>query len=106
LSVPTATMSLAADAPPEEGARTAKFVAEVAAEPSPAPDAKQISRMKGGAERALKNAQKKLKSAKSLSSEARAEAEANLTIAGDLIKGGEDFSENDADGEAYASFQE
>jgi len=76
------TMSLAIAPEPAAdvsatNARSAKMTAPPAEEPAPAPDARTISRMKSAAEKALKTAQKNLRNAKSLSSEARARAEAD-----------------------------
>ena len=103
-------MSLAApDAPAETttNSRTAKFVAEVApAVPAPAPDAKKIARMKSGAEKSLKNAQKTLRSAKSLSAEAKERAEADLTFADSLLTEGSEHLEADADADTFAAFEE
>lgn len=102
------TMSVASDTPAPE-ARTAKFTATLAVPAHvsvPAADAKSISRMKAAAEKSLKNAQKKFKSAKSLSAEARAQAEADLMLADSLMTEGSQHLEADADAEAYAAFKE
>lgn len=102
------TMSVASDTPAPE-ARSAKDVATLAAPAhvsAPVPDAKAISRMKAAAEKSLKNAQKKFKSAKSLSAEAEAQAEADLMLADSLITEGSQYLETDADADAYAAFKE
>jgi len=105
-----ATMSVAADAPaPEMATRSAKAAVAIAMPiPAPAPtiDAKTISRMKAAAEKSLKNAQKKFKSAKSLSAEARAQAEADLMLADSLMTEGSQHLEADAESQAYAAFKE
>lgn len=135
-SATMATMSVASDTPaPTVEARSAKMttVAAPASTPghtsSPAgeardpasapgasglakahsafsPDAKTISRMKAAAEKSLKNAQKKFKSAKSLSAEARTQAETDIALADSLLSEGSQHLEADADAEAYAAFKE
>lgn len=113
----TMTMSLAADAPAPDAenvasegiapsmARNAKVAAGATAQ-AQVPDAKKIARMKSAAEKSLKNAQKKLKGAKSLSAEASASAEADLTLAESLIADGGNYLEADADADAFTAFKE
>lgn len=99
-------LSIAAEAPnaPETNTRSAKFAANVA--PTPAPDAKTILRMKTGAEKSLKAAQKSLKNAKSLSAEAHAKAEADIAFADSRLTDGSAFLEADADADAFGAFEE
>lgn len=102
------TVGVASDTPVPE-TRNAKAAAALAAPaPTPAPtvDAKTISRMKAAAEKSLKNAQKKFKGAKSLSSEAHAQAEGDLVLADSLITEGSQHLEADADAEAFMAFKE
>lgn len=108
---PTIAMTMvASDTPaPAAEARSAKVavtIAMPAQAPAPSVDAKTISRMKAAAERSLKNVQKKFKSAKSLSAEARAQAEADLMLADSLMTEGSQHLEADAEGQAYAAFKE
>ena len=109
------TMAIATDLPatatepePEANARSAKIASQINSEfvPAPAPDAKKISRMKTGAEKALKNAQTTLRKQKSLSAEARAQADVDIARAEDLIDDGDNFLTEDMDADAYVSFQE
>lgn len=104
---------IAADEPlPEDTVRSAKsagapeMAAFSATANASAPDAKTISRMQNGAEKSLKTAQKNLKNAKSLSAEARAKAEADISFAAQLITDGKNFLASDVDAEAFASFEE
>lgn len=99
------TMSLAAAPETETIARSAKVAAEAEVSPTP-PNVKKISRMKSGAEKSLKNAQKALRSAKSLSAEAKERAEADLAFADSLLTEGSQHLEADADADAFAAFEE
>lgn len=106
------TMSIASDitaTAPVPEARNAKMAVD-AQEQMPtqmtAPDAKKIARMKTAAEKSLKSAQKKFKSMKSLSSEARARAEADFALADSLIVDGSAYLEADADADAFMAFKE
>lgn len=104
------TMTVANDASeptPEPEARTAKMTATVSTQAQPpAPDAKKIARMKVAAEKSLKASEKSLKSAKSLSAEARAQAETDLSLAESLIAEGSQYLEADADFDAFNAFKE
>lgn len=106
------TMSVTGDAPvvtPEPDARSAKMavaIADQAPTQMTPPDAKKIARMQAAAERSLKNAQKKFKSTKSLSSEAQARAEADFALAESLIQDGSAYLAADADADAFIAFKE
>lgn len=106
------TMSIASDISATEAepdARNAKMAA-TAQEQVPtqmaAPDAKKIARMKTAAEKSLKSAQKIFKSMRSLSSEARARAEADFALADSLITDGSAYLAADADVDAFIAFKE
>lgn len=105
---PAMTMSITSAAAVDTVEVTAQRakVAVTAPAQAPAIDAKTISRMKSAAEKSLRSAQKKFRSAKSLSAEARAQAEANLALADSLITEGAQHLEADADMEAFAAFKE
>lgn len=104
------TMTVTSDTPeptPEPEARTAKMAANVSAQvQTPIPDAKKIARMKTAAEKSLKDSEKSLKGAKSLSAEARAQAEADISLAESLIVEGSQYLEADADFDAFNAFKE
>ena len=73
---------------------------------APAPDQKTISRMKDAAEKGLKSTKKALRSAKSLSAEARVRAETDIELAENLLHDGTEFLKDDNDAEAFATFEE
>jgi hypothetical protein len=102
------TMSIASDTPVENvevTTRAAKVFVSATA-PAPSFDSKTVSRMKAAAEKSLKNAQKKFKGAKSLTTEAHEQAEADLVFADSLLTEGMQHLEADADAEAFAAFKE
>lgn len=101
-----AAISMSMKAVPETDMAMQAYGAAEVVPTAPAPDAKTISRMKDAAEKGLKNAQKTLRGAKSLSADARARAEADIELAGTLLKDGKAFLADDLDADAYVSFEE
>lgn len=104
VTAPSHTSSSADEARGPASAPSASGLAE--APRASSPDARSISRMKNAAEKSLKTTERSLRKAKLLSTEAKARAEADIELAGDLIENGEDYLDDEYNAEAYAAFAE